>query len=160
VIGEALNLDNALRRFGGSLQRRFSKGKSPFGRAFVTTSLVFCVGPLTILGSLEDGLTGDYSLLALKSALDFVVSVSFASVLGWGVLLSAGTVLLVQGTLTLSAGLLEGVVTEPMIGATTATGGVLILGLGLVLLELKEVRVANMLPALLVAPLLVAAASL
>ena len=160
VIGEALNLDNALRRFGGSLQRRFSKGKSPFGRAFVTTSLVFCVGPLTILGSLEDGLTGDYRLLALKSALDFVVSVSFASVLGWGVLLSAGTVLLVQGTLTLSAGLLEGVVTEPMIGATTATGGVLILGLGLVLLELKEVRVANMLPALLVAPLLVAAASL
>ena len=115
---------------------------------------------MTILGSLEDGLTGDYSLLALKSALDFVVSVSFASVLGWGVLLSAGTVLLVQGTLTLSAGLLEGVVTEPMIGATTATGGVLILGLGLVLLELKEVRVANMLPALLVAPLLVAAASL
>ncbi|HLM78505.1 MAG TPA: DUF554 domain-containing protein [Rubrobacteraceae bacterium] len=160
VIGEALNIDNALRRFGGSLQRGFSKGKSPFGRAFVTTSLVFCVGPLTILGSLEDGLTGDYSLLALKSALDFVVSVSFAAVLGWGVLLSAGIVLLVQGTLTLSAGLLEGVVTEPMIGATTATGGVLILGLGLVLLELKEVRVANMLPALLVAPLLVAAASL
>src|SRR5215208_2550341 len=126
VIGEALNIDNALRRFGDSLQGRFSKGKSPVSRAFVTTSLVFCVGPLTILGSLEDGLTGDYSLLALKSALDFVASVSFASVLGWEVLLSAGTVLLVQGTLTLSAGLLEGGVTEAMIGATTATGGVLI----------------------------------
>ncbi len=160
VIGEVFNIDNALRRFGDSIQRRFSQEKSPVSRAFVTTSLIFCVGPLTILGSLEDGLTGDYSLLALKSALDFVASVSFASVLGWGVLLSAGTVLLVQGTLTLSAGLLEDVVTEPMIEATTATGGVLILGLGLVLLELKEVRVANMLPALLVAPLLVAAASL
>jgi len=160
VTGEALGIDGVLKRFGDYLQKRFSKGESPVSRAFVTTSLVFCVGPLTILGSLEDGLTGDYSLLALKSALDFIASVSFASVLGWGVLLSAGTVLVVQGTLSLSAGLLEGIVTEPMIGATTATGGILILGLGLVLLELKEVRVANMLPALLIAPLLVAAAPL
>jgi len=160
VIGEALNIDGALERFGDYLQKRFSKGESPVSRAFVTTSLVFCVGPLTVLGSLEDGLAGDYSLLALKSALDLVASLSFASVLGWGVLLSAGTVLVVQGTLTLSAGLLGEVVTEPMIEATTATGGVLILGLGLVLLELREVRVANMLPALLVAPLLVASASL
>ena len=160
VIGEALNIEGALERFGDYLQARFSKGESPVSRAFVTTSLLFCVGPLTVLGSLEDGLTGDYSLLALKSALDFVASLSFASVLGWGVLLSAGTVLVVQGTLTLSAGLLEEVVTGPMIEAMTATGGVLILGLGLVLLELKEVRVANMLPALVIAPLLIAAAPL
>jgi uncharacterized membrane protein YqgA involved in biofilm formation len=160
VVGEALGIDDALKRFGDYLQNHFSKGESPVSRAFVTTSLVFCVGPLTVLGSLQDGLTGDYSLLALKSALDFIASLSFASVLGWGVILSAGTVLVVQGTLTLSAGLLEGLVTEPMIQATTATGGILILGLGLVLLELKEVRVANMLPALLLAPLLVAATSL
>lgn len=160
VIGEALGIDEALKRFGDYLQKRFSKGESPVSRAFVTTSLVFCVGPLTVLGSLEDGLTGDYSLLALKSALDFIASLSFASVLGWGVLLSAGTVLVVQGALTLSAGLLEGIVTGPMIEATTATGGILILGLGLVLLELRDVRVANMLPGLLIAPLLVAAAPL
>ena len=160
VIGETLDLDGTLKRFGDYLQKRFSKGESPVSRAFVTTSLVFCVGPLTVLGSLEDGLTGDYSLLALKSALDLVASLSFASVLGWGVLLSAGTVLVVQGALTLSAGLLEEIVTQAMIEAMTATGGVLILGLGLVLLELKEVRVANMLPALLIAPLLVAAESL
>lgn len=160
IVGEAMNIDGILKRFGDYLQERLSKGESPVSRAFVTTSLVFCVGPLTILGSLEDGLTGDYSLLALKSALDLVASLSFASVLGWGVLLSAGTVLLVQGTLTLSAGLLEGAVTEQMIAATTSTGGVLVLGLGLVLLELKEVRVANMLPALVVAPLLVALAPL
>lgn len=160
VIGEALGIDEALKRFGDYLQKRFSKGESPVSRAFVTTSLVFCVGPLTVLGSLEDGLTGDYSLLALKSALDFIASLSFASVLGWGVLLSAGTVLVVQGALTLSAGLLEGIVTGPMIEATTATGGILILGLGLVLLELRDVRVANMLPGLLLAPLLVAAAPL
>lgn len=160
VIGEALNVDGALKRFGDYLQARFSKGESPVSQAFVTTSLLFCVGPLTVLGSLEDGLTGDYGLLALKSALDLVASLSFASVLGWGVLLSAGTVLVVQGTLTLSAGLLEGFVTEQMVLAMTATGGVLILGLGLMLLEIKEVRVANMLPALLIAPLLIAAAPL
>ena len=160
IVGEAINIDGILKRFGDYLQERLSKGESPVSRAFVTTSLVFCVGPLTILGSLEDGLTGDYSLLALKSALDLVASLSFASVLGWGVLLSAGTVLLVQGTLTLSAGLLEGAVTEQMIAAMTSTGGVLVLGLGLVLLELKEVRVANMLPALVVAPLLVTLAPL
>jgi len=160
VIGEALNVDGALKRFGDYLQARLSKGESPVSRAFVTTSLLFCVGPLTVLGTLEDGLTGDYGLLVLKSALDLVASLSFASVLGWGVLLSAGTVLVVQGTLTLSAGLLEEVVTEQMVLAMTATGGVLILGLGLTLLELKEVRVANMLPALLIAPLVIAAAPL
>ena len=96
-IGEILRIDASLRRFGDYLQERFSKGESLVSRAFVTTSLLFCVGPLTVLGSLEDGLTGDYGLLALKSALDFVASLSFASVLGWGVLLSAGTVLVVQG---------------------------------------------------------------
>jgi len=160
VVGEWLDIDAALRRLGDSLERRFSKGESPVSRAFVTTSLLFCVGPLTVIGSLEDGLTGNYDLLALKSALDFIAALTFASVLGWGVLLSAGTVFLVQGTLTFGAGFLEPVVTEAMIGATTATGGILIVGLGLGLLELKEVRVANMLPALLIAPVLVAAAPL
>jgi uncharacterized membrane protein YqgA involved in biofilm formation len=160
VVGELLDIDAALRRLGDSLERRFSKGESPVSRAFVTTSLLFCVGPLTVIGSLEDGLTGNYDLLALKSALDFIAALTFASVLGWGVLLSAGTVFLVQGTLTFGAGFLEPVVTEAMIGATTATGGILIVGLGLGLLELKEVRVANMLPALLIAPVLVAAAPL
>jgi uncharacterized membrane protein YqgA involved in biofilm formation len=158
VVGELLGIEGALRRFGDHLEKRFSRGESPVSRAFVTTSLLFCVGPLTVIGSLEDGLKGDYSLLALKSALDFIAALAFASVLGWGVLLSAGTVLVVQGSLTLGAGLLEAVVSDAMISATTATGGVLIFGLGLGLLEVKEVRVANMLPALLFAPLLVAAA--
>ena len=160
VVGELLGIEGALKRFGDSFERRFSRGESPVSRAFVTTSLLFCVGPLTVIGSLEDGLKGDYSLLALKSALDFIAALTFASVLGWGVLLSAGTVLVVQGSLTLGAGLLEAVVTEAMISATTATGGILIFGLGLGLLDLKEVRVANMLPALAFAPLLVAAAPL
>jgi uncharacterized membrane protein YqgA involved in biofilm formation len=160
VVGELLGIESRLESLGDNVERRFSKGESPVSRAFVTTSLLFCVGPLTVVGSLEDGLKGDYSLLALKSALDFIAALTFASVLGWGVLLSAGTVLVVQGSLTLGAGLLAPLITAPMISATTATGGVLIFGLGLVLLDLKEVRVANMLPALLFAPLLVAAAPL
>src|SRR5918997_3125778 len=160
VIGELLGIDDALRRFGDALERRFSKGGSPVSRAFVTTSLLFCVGPLTILGSLQDGISGDYRLLAVKSALDFIAALSFASVLGWGVLLSAGSVLIIQGTLTLAGAIFGAFMNEPMIMAMTSTGGVLLLGLGLVLLELKEVRVANMLPALVVAPLLVGAAPL
>ncbi len=160
VVGELLRIETALKGLGDRLEKRFTKGESPVSRAFVTTSLLFCVGPLTIIGSLEDGLRGDYSLLALKSALDFIAALTFASVLGWGVLLSAGTVLLVQGSLTLGAGFMDAIVTGAMISATTAAGGVLIVGLGLNLLELKEVRVANMLPALLFAPLLVAAAPL
>lgn len=160
VSGELLGIDTGLRRFGDYLEKRFSRGESPVSKAFVTTSLLFCVGPLTVIGSLEDGLTGDYSLLALKSALDFVASLTFAAVLGWGVLLSAGTVLVVQGSITLGAAFIEGFVTEQMILATTATGGVLIFGLGLVLLDLKEIRVANMLPALVFAPALILAAPL
>jgi len=158
--GELLRIEKRLQAFGDRLEGRLSRGESPVSRAFVTTSLLFCVGPLTVIGSLQDGLTGDYGLLALKSALDFIAALAFASVLGWGVLLSAGTVLVVQGSLTLGAGLVEGFATDAAISATTATGGVLIFGLGLSLLELREVPVANMLPALLVAPLLVAAAPL
>ena len=160
VVGEALGIDRGLKRFGNYLEQKLSHGESPVSRAFVTTSLLFCVGPLTVLGSIQDGLTGDFGLLALKSALDGIAALSFAAALGWGVLLSAGTVLVVQGSITLGAGLLQGVVTGAMISATTATGGVLIFGLGLGLLELREVRVANMLPALLVAPVIVAAAPL
>jgi uncharacterized protein len=156
VVGELLSIDGRLKRFGDALERRFSKGGSPVSRAFVTTSLLFCVGPLTFLGSLQDGISGDYRLLALKSALDFVASLSFASVLGWGVLLSAGSILLVQGGLTLAGALFGAFMDKPMILAMTSTGGVLLVGLVLGLLELKEVRVANMLPALIVAPLLVA----
>jgi uncharacterized protein len=160
VVGELVGIEAWLERLGDHLEKRFSKGESPVSRVFVTTSLLFCVGPLTVIGSLEDGLRGDYSLLVLKSALDFIAALTFASVLGWGVLLSAGTILLVQGLLTLGAGFVEPFVTDAMISAATATGGVLIVGLGLSLLDLKRVRVGNMLPALLFAPLLVAAAPL
>ncbi|MCC7371418.1 MAG: DUF554 domain-containing protein [Chloroflexi bacterium] len=159
VVGEICRIADRLESLGAALEQRVSSGDSTVSRAFVTTSLLFCVGSLTVMGSLEDGLRGEYKLLALKSVLDFIAALTFASVLGWGVLLSAGTVLVVQGTLTLGARLVAPVVSDPMIAAATATGGVLLFGLGLVLLELKEVRVANMLPALLFAPVVVAAAA-
>ena len=120
VVGELVGIEARLVRLGDYLEKRFSKGESPVSRAFVTTSLLFCVGPLTVIGSLEDGLRGDYSLLALKSGLDFIAALTFASVLGWGVLLSAGTILIVQGSLTLGAGFLDPFVTGAMISAATA----------------------------------------
>jgi uncharacterized protein len=160
VVGELVGIEAWLERLGDHLEKQFSKGESPVSRAFVTTSLLFCAGPLTDIGSLEDGLRGGYSLLALKSGLDFIAALTFASVLGWGVRLSAGTILLGQGSLTLGAGIVEPFVTDAVISAAAATGGAHIVGLGLGLLDLKRVRVGNMLPALLFAPLLVAAAPL
>lgn len=129
---------------------------TPVAQGFVTASLIFCVGPMTILGSFEDGLTGAYQTLALKATLDGITAALLASTLGWGVLLASGTVLVYQGALTLGAGLLRGLLTEPMIAQMTAVGGLLILGIGFNILELSRIRVGNLLPALVIAPALVA----
>jgi uncharacterized membrane protein YqgA involved in biofilm formation len=126
----------------------------------VTASLVFCVGPLTILGSLANGLTGDTQLLAVKSLLDGVASIAFAAALGPGVALSAITVLIVQGGIAAGAFLLRDVMDPITILAITSAGGVILLGVALRLLELKAVRVASFLPALLLAPLFVRVAEL
>jgi len=133
-----------------------SRGGEP-GRvslAFITTSLIFCVGPLTVLGSFLDGTRGDITLLAIKSTLDGVTSIVFAATLGWGVLLSAGSVLLVQGSLTLAAFLIHAGLSDLQTAELTAAGGIAVLGIALGLLELKSIKVANFLPALVVAPVL------
>jgi uncharacterized protein len=156
VIGEALRLDDRVQALGGWAERRTDRGGEP-GRvslAFVTTSLLFCVGPLTILGSFLDGTKGDITVLAIKSTLDGVSSIVFAATLGWGVLLSAVSVLVVQGTLTLIAVLAHTGLSELETGELTAVGGLIVLAIALGLLELKSIKVANFLPALLVAPLL------
>lgn len=152
IIGELLGIERGLNRLGDAIKARFAQRQAHFTEGFVVASLVFCVGPLTVLGSIEDGLTGDYRLLAIKSLLDGSAAVAFASTLGWGVGFSALTVLLYQGALTLSASWAAGVFSEPMVAALTAAGGILIIGIGLRLLELREVRVANLLPALVLAP--------
>lgn len=115
-------------------------------------SLVFCVGPLTTLGAIQDGATGDFQLLAIKATLDGFAAVAFASALGWGVGFSAITVLVYQGALSLTASIAADVFTDVVIESMTAAGGVVIAGIGLRLLELREVRVGNLLPALLLAP--------
>ena len=154
-IGEALRLDDGIQALGRRAEARFAPGDDSgnFARGFVTTSILFCVGPLTILGCLDDGLRGDITKLAIKSVLDGVSAAAFAAALGWGVLLSAGTVLAVQGALTLGAGLLRPLLTEGMIAAMTAAGGVMLLGLGLNLLGVTKTRIASLLPALVLAPL-------
>ena len=157
AIGEALRLHDRLEALGGWFQRRFARGDRPsrIAEAFVTSSIVFCVGPLTILGSLDNGLRGDITLLATKSLLDGVASIAFAAALGAGVYLSIITILVVQGGIAAASFLLADVFDETTILVVTAVGGVALLGVGLRLLDLKAVRVANFLPGLVVAPVLV-----
>ena len=160
AVGELLRLHDGLEALGGWFQRRLARGSRPsrIAEAFVTASIVFCVGPLTILGSLENGLTGATQLLNVKSLLDGVASIAFAAALGPGVALAAITVLVIQGTIAAGASLLAGVLKDPTILAITASGGVILIGVALRLLDIKQVRVASFLPALVFAPLLMALA--
>jgi len=162
ILGEWWRIDVGLERLSEMLRARVARRASAqsmahFTEGFVTASLVFCVGPMTILGSIQDGLTGDYSLLAIKSVLDGFAALAFASSLGIGVLFSALTILVYQGALTLAAGLAQNLFTDAMVAEMTAAGGVMILAIGLLLLDVRRIRVANLLPALLIAPLIVAA---
>ncbi|MEE8498287.1 MAG: DUF554 domain-containing protein [Acidimicrobiia bacterium] len=156
VIGEFLRIEGGLKALGERLQRRFAGegGDSRFGEGFIVASLVFCIGPLTIIGSIQDGL-GDPELLFVKSGLDGFASIAFAAVYGWGVGLSILAIAVIQGGLALTAGTLDGVLTDPMLDALGAAGGILLLGISLRLLDLKQVRVANLLPAVVLAPLFV-----
>jgi uncharacterized membrane protein YqgA involved in biofilm formation len=162
LLGEWWRIDEGLKRFGGWLEARFARSQSAEGTArfikgFVSASLIFCVGPMTILGSIQDGLTGNYQLLAIKAVLDGFAALAFSASLGVGVIFSVIIILLYQGGLSLLAAQAEQVLTTPMINEMTAAGGVLILGIGIgALLELKPIRVANYLPALVIAPLIVA----
>ncbi|HUQ39637.1 MAG TPA: DUF554 domain-containing protein [Acidimicrobiales bacterium] len=159
LIGEALDLEDRLEGIGARLRRRFARGDdaspSSFVEGFVSASLIFCVGPLAILGAIQDGLGIDSQLLLVKSALDGIVAAVFASTLGWGVAFSALSVLVYQGGFTLMAGAADSVLTDRMIIELTATGGVMLVGIALRLLEVRPVRVGSFIPALLVAPVAV-----
>lgn len=161
LLGEWLQVEAAVSRLGGWLERRFvggegSQDKNRFVRGFLAASVLFCVGPLAILGAIQDGLTGDYELLAVKSVLDGFASLAFASTLGVGVLFSSLTILAYQGSISLLAAQAQALLTETMIAEMTATGGIIIVGLAVsTLLELRSIRTGNLLPALLLAPALV-----
>jgi uncharacterized membrane protein YqgA involved in biofilm formation len=146
-VGEWLDLE---RRLEGWTRRVEAMGAGA-PRAFVLSSLVFCVGPLAILGALQDGLRGQHALLFAKSLLDGVTGLLFASAMGPGVLLAAATVLVYQGLLALAASAAAGVFTPPAMAALAGVGGLLILAIGLNLCEVSRFRTANLLPALVLA---------
>lgn len=151
LVGEALRIDAALDRFGGWVAARVGAESGTFGQAFISTSLMFCVGAMAIVGAIQDGLSGDPTTLYAKSMLDAVMSAVFASTLGPGVALSAASVLLYQGGITLLAGWLGALLEGAVIREITAVGGVLIVGISLSMLEIKKINVANLLPAVPVA---------
>jgi uncharacterized membrane protein YqgA involved in biofilm formation len=167
LLGEWWKIEDGLQNLGRVLEERFTRDSEPasaagtatstnFVRGFLTASLLFCVGPMTILGSIQDGLTGNYGLLAVKSVLDGFASLAFASTLGVGVLFSTLVILVFQGGISLLAVQLNALVTTPMLNEMTATGGVILMGLAISsLLEIKKIRTGNFLPALAVAPLIV-----
>ena len=165
LLGEWWRIEDGLQSLGQWLEKRFYRKQvegsedvadNRFVRGFLTASLLFCIGPMTILGSIQDGLKGDYSLLAIKAVLDGFASLAFASSLGVGVLFSAILILLYQGSISLLATQLSAIVTPAMMAELTATGGVLLLGIAISsLLEIKKIRVGNFLPALFIAPLIV-----
>ncbi len=158
LIGEGLRLEDGLQALGRWLERSLTPRPRPGGSvatAFVTTSLLFCVGPLTFLGTFDDGTRGDVTLLAIKSLLDGFASLAYAAALGWGVALSAGTVLVFQGALTAGAFALHSRLPDALTNELSAVGGLMIVALGLNLLELKRIRVVSFLPALVVLPALV-----
>ena len=163
LLGEWWHIEDGLQGLGQILEKRFSKNaengdgdSSNFVRGFLTASLLFCVGPLAILGSIQDGLTGNYNLLAVKSVLDGFGSLAFASTLGPGVLFSSLVILVYQGGISLLAAQLNSIVTSSMMNEMTATGGVILMGLAISsLLEIKKIRIGNFLPALAIAPLIV-----
>lgn len=161
LLGEWWRIEDGLRTLGQILESRFAWDTeadtgSRFIRGFLTASLLFCVGPLSILGSIQDGLTGNYQTLAIKSVLDGFGSMAFASTLGVGVMFSSIIVLVYQGGISLLAAQLDTIATTPMVNEMTATGGVILIGLAISnLLEIKSIRMGNFLPALAIAPLIV-----
>ncbi len=168
IIGSLLQIEFRLEQVGSWLQHKLSRKsagdsddkRKRFVEGFVDASLVFCIGPLAILGALNDGLGLGIEQLALKSTLDGFASLAFAASLGWGVALSALSVGIVQGAFTILGALVGSVLSAALIDAITATGGVLLIGVGLRLLKIKSVPVGDMLPALIVAPLLAALVAL
>ncbi len=171
LLGEWWRIEDRIQHLGQVLEARFSHDTktdsgSNFVRGFLTASLLFCIGPMTIVGSISDGLSGDYNLLAVKSVLDGFAAMAFASTLGVGVLFSSLTVFIFQGGISLAAmqvanafatsSGMEVAQTDPHILELTATGGVILLGLAISsLLEIKKIRAGNFLPALAIAPLIV-----
>jgi uncharacterized membrane protein YqgA involved in biofilm formation len=166
LVGEWWQVEAGLEWLGSWMQRKVQRGNDGDGRkrfiqGFMTASLIFCIGPMAILGSIQDGLTGDYQTLAIKAILDGFAALAFASSLGIGVTFSAFPVLVYQGGITLLSSQVNRIATPGMMKEMSAVGGLLLIGLAISnLLEIKPIKVGNMLPALIIAPILAALVAL
>jgi hypothetical protein len=154
VFGEWRNWEGKLENTGKRLERLLGQEENLFVKGFVSATLVFCVGAMAILGALQDGLTHNYDILLVKSMLDGIMAMIFAASMGVGVLFSALPLLLYQGAISLGAGFLKPLLTDPVINNLTGLGGIIIAGIGLNTLGLARIRLANLLPGLLLVPLL------
>lgn len=150
IIGEVIDLDNLLKKLGDNIEKRFKNTNSKISEGFVSASLLYCIGAMAIVGSLESGLRGNHSTLFAKSILDGVSSIVFASTLGIGVVLSSFSVLIYQGSITLCASLIKDLLNTMVINDMTATGSLLITGLGFNMLGISKIKVANLLPAVII----------
>lgn len=151
VLGSVLDIERWLERTAARLEARFARNGLGVARGFIAASLLFCVGPMAVLGSLEDGLSGNYRILVTKAMMDGFCSVAFGATLGIGVALSAVTILVYQGGLTIGAAAVRGLLTDAAVREMTATGGLLVMGIGIDMLELRKIHVGNMLPAIVIA---------
>lgn len=151
LVGEIIDIETKLNRLGIFIGSKFQNGDSnTFSKAFVTTTLIYCVGAMAILGALESGLIGKHTTLYTKAILDGITAIIFASTMGIGVIFSSIPVFLYQGTIVLLASILKDVFTEQLIVELSAVGGIMIIAIGLNILQLKKIKIGNMLPALFV----------
>jgi len=150
IIGEAIDLEKHLDNLANRLKKKLGSQSSTFTQGLITAFLIFCIGSLTILGALDEGIRGDHTLLLTKSTLDGFTSIALSATYGLGVMFSVIPMLIYQGGITLLAGQFQFLFTPVLINQLTAVGGILILGLGLNLLEIKQIKITNMLPALVV----------
>ena len=150
LVGEMLGIERALERLGGFIQRRVGASDNNVAQGFVTASLIFCVGTMAIIGSLESGLTGNHNTLFAKSVIDGITSMILASTLGIGVIFSSAAVFIYQGSIILFSGILEPLLTANVIREISIIGGILIFGIGLTMMEIRKIRTVNLLPAVIV----------
>ena len=150
IIGEIIDIDKKLENLGTFIEGKFKNKGGNISQAFVTTSLMYCIGAMAITGALQSGLQNDHTTLYAKSLIDFVVSIIFGSTLGIGVALSGISVFIYQGSITLLAALLKTLLQDPVIREMTAIGGILIAGISLNMLGLTKIRLANLLPAVFI----------
>lgn len=156
LIGEGINIDKRLNQLGDLIKSKVKSESGNVGEGFVTATLLFCVGSMAIMGALDSGLRGDHTVLYTKAIMDGISALIFASSMGIGVILSAMPILLYQGSITLLSGFIQPYLTQSMMTEMNGVGGILLIGLGISILGIKEIKVSNLLPALVIPVILLA----